>query len=543
MNQELVDALWKSISSVYPSLILFIVGMIVLIWGLGSGTATSRWLPGLSFLGLLVSAAAGVSMLGIHMMEPDAIPETYFGGGIVADNFAGYVCIILAIAGMLTIGMSGRYLEEKRIKNGEFYALLLFSISGAMLMAQSFDLVNIFIGLEVLSVALYILAGFARRELRSEEAAVKYFLLGAFASGFLLFGTSLVYGAVGLTAKANGIIADGFSYTNFVVMGQVLRESAHSVYPLATSPIFVVGIALIVVGLGFKAAIVPFHSYAPDVYEGSPTPVTAFMSAGAKIGAFAAFVRLFHLLLNDQSSEIFRVTLWVLALATMLVGNVMAVRQTNIKRMLAYSSIAHAGYILTGVLAEGIRSGMFFGSQAVVYYLFVYTLMNLGAFAVVIWLGRDGGEYTQIKDYAGLAKTNPLAAAVMMVFMLSLAGIPPTAGFVGKLYLFTAAAQANQWLLVAVGLVVSAIGVFYYLNIIIQMYLREPEHGFEGARGRGAQLTAILAAVATVVLGVVPNLVVPPRPQTVGAPTLPVATAPAARSGEAPVEPSAPTNP
>lgn len=511
MPESIIYALFDSLKATAAPLVTLIVGMIALLLDVGPGaTARRRILPWVCGIGLVGAAAIGFFRQGSPRLDYDTWPPTFFGGGIVADEFAGYACTVMAMAALLTIGMSGRYLEEKHLNNGEFYALLLFSTAGGMLMAQSFDLVNVFLGLEVLSVALYILAGFARRERRSEEAAVKYFLLGAFASGFLLFGIALVYGSVGIAVKANGITLKNDSYTNLYNIGYALKESAGTLFPLVKSPVFITGISLIVVGLGFKAAVVPFHSYAPDVYEGSPTPVTAFMSAGAKIGAFTAFVRLFQILLNADGAETFRAVLWILAILTMVVGNVMAVRQTNIKRLLAYSSIAHAGYILVGVLASGFRETQLVAGQAVLYYLFVYTFMNLGAFALVVWLGRDGGEYQNISDYAGLARRNPLAAGLMLIFLLSLAGIPPTAGFVGKLYLFMSAVQAGQGVLAAIGLVVSAIGLVYYLNLVVQMYLREPEHDFAGAREGGARATAIIAAVATLVFGLFPTLLIKP---------------------------------
>ncbi len=512
---------FEGIRAIAAPLITAVLGMIVLMMDLGEGAEAARRrqsLPTISIVGLIMTGLVALvgstasQMMALSGQESNA----FFGHGMVADGFGGLFCIVLCIVAAFAIGMSGRYLEERGINHGEFYALILFSTSGGMLMAQANDLINVFLGLEVLSVALYILSGFARRDRRSEESAAKYFLLGAFASGFLLYGTALIYGAVGIAIKTLGVRLDtgANSYTNFEVISQVLRESAQHGTPLVSSTLFVTGIALLIVGLGFKASIVPFHAYAPDVYEGAPTPVTAFMSAGAKIGAFAVLARLFHVLLSADSSEPFRIILWVLAAATMIVGNVMAVRQTNIKRMLAYSSIAHAGYILVGVLASCVPEASQYADQAILYYLFVYTFMNLGAFALVIWLGRDGREYTNISDYAGLAKKQPLAALAMTVFMLSLAGIPPAAGFLGKLYLFMSAVQAGQVVLAVIGLVVSAIGVFYYLNIIVQMYFKESENSdtFLRVRDGGARLVALLAAAITLLFGLVPNPLFKPRP-------------------------------
>lgn len=487
-------------------IIVIVLGMVVLLLDLGASDARRRaMLPLLSLLGLFIAAVASYPLTLLETLPATVGPATYFGGGMVGDQFGGLFCIVLCVIAALAIAMSGRFLEEKHLNHGEYYALILFATAGSMLMALSFDLVNIFIGLEILSVALYILSGFMRRDLRSEEAAVKYFLLGAFASGFLLFGIALIYGAVGLSSNVNSIVFESReSFTNLFAIGQVLRQSAGGAMPLMTSPVFVAGVALLIVGLGFKAAIVPFHSYAPDVYEGAPTPVTAFMSAGAKAGAFAAFVRVCMFILPVEGSEPFRAVLWGLAAATMIVGNVLAVRQSNIKRMLAYSSIAHAGYILVGVLASSNPASGALARGAILYYMFAYTFMNLGAFALVVWLSRAGREYTQISDYAGLSRRQPLAAAVMAVFMLSLAGIPPAAGFFGKLYLFLAAVQTGLVGLAALGLVVSVIGVYYYLNIIVAMYFRQPEHDFASARKGGAMVAACVAAIGTLVLGVMP---------------------------------------
>ena len=485
-------------------LFIILLGMVVLLLDLGEGAGgvrRRRLLSPVSILGLIGAAVIAARNSGLS--------DTFFGGGMIADNFAALFAIVLCLVAALAILMSDGYLAERGMQQGEYYALILFATSGAMLMAQSHDLVNVFVGLEVLSVALYILSGFARRERKSEESAVKYFLLGAFASGFLLYGTALVYGAVGLTAHALGVAISGPSYTNFAVIGEVLTASGGTATPLVASPIFVAGVAFLIVGLGFKAAIVPFHSYAPDVYEGAPTPVAAFMSVAAKVGAFAALIRLLGVLAGAGATGPFHAVLWGLAVATMVVGNVLAVRQTNIKRMLAYSSIAHAGYILVGVVASLNPATANLAQEAVRYYLFAYTFMNLGAFALVVWLGRAGTEWADIRDYAGLGRRNPLAAFAMTVFMLSLAGIPPTAGFLGKLYVFLSAIQAHEPVLACIGLVVSAIGVFYYLNIIVTMYFREPVNDFAGARAGGGKWAALLCAAATIVFGIVPSAVLP----------------------------------
>lgn len=520
--------------SLAAPIVTIVFGMVVLLLGLAASTPAKRQImPVISLLGLFFAGVVSIPLLGQGQAAFDVEPiGLYFGRGMIGDRFGGLFCILLALAAALAIGMAGRFLEEKHLNNSEFYALVLFSTSGAMMMALSYDLVNVFIGLEILSVALYILSGFARRERRSEESAVKYFLLGAFASGFLLYGIALIYGAVGLAVQSRGLLINGASLTNFDTIAEVLRDgvtrSGGTSFLLA-SPLFIAGVALVIVGLGFKAALVPFHFYAPDVYEGAPTPVTALMSVVAKAGAFAALIRFLMVIENGGDGfGPFHGVLWGLALATMLVGNILAVRQVNIKRMLAYSSIAHAGYLLVGILAVGSRSaGSGLAQSAVLFYLFAYTLMNVGAFAVVVWLGRnnrEGGEYLLIRDYAGLAQKQPLAALAMSVFMLSLAGIPLTAGFLGKLYLFLGAIRGDESLLAALGLVISAIGVFYYLNIIASMYFREPvsDTAFANVQGGGAKNVALLCALGTIVLGVAPIGI------------LPNATGPLPRSSERP---------
>ena len=502
-------------------IVTIVFGMVVLLLGLGASTPAKRQiLPLISILGLVAAGVVSATLLAQTQVAYDVTPVgLYFGRGMIGDSFGGWFCLLLCLVAAFAISMAGRFLEEKHLNNSEFYALLLFSTSGAMMMALSYDLVNVFVGLEILSVALYILSGFARREKRSEESAVKYFLLGAFASGFLLYGIALVYGAVGLTIQQAGIPLTGPSLTNFDTISEVLRSGVNAsggASALLYSPLFIAGVALVIVGLGFKAALVPFHFYAPDVYEGAPTPVTAFMSVAAKAGAFAALIRFLMVLLNGAPGfGPFRGALWGLALATMLVGNILAVRQSNLKRMLAYSSIAHAGYILVGILALGIGNASHgLAQNAIIFYLFTYTLMNMGAFAVIVWLGRSNntsGEYLLIRDYAGLGRKQPLAALVMSVSMLSLAGIPLTAGFLGKLYLFLGAIRGGEPILAALGLVISAIGVFYYLNIIASMYFREPLHdaAFDEVRGGGAKNVALLCAAGTIILGVAPIGVLP----------------------------------
>ena len=469
-----------------PLLLVVLTGMAVLMVDLALPRDRKSWCVGVSLFGLLLSWIACWSLWHTG--------KTGFGGTVIADDFALAFQLILVVVAGLSILLSERYIQQKGINHGEYYALLLFSTSGAMLMATSRELITIFIGLEVLSIALYVLSGFARTEARSEESAMKYFLLGSFSSGFFLYGIALVYGGTGTTRL------------------DALSNAALVPHAALTSLYAVAGFALLLIGLGFKAAIVPFHSWTPDVYEGAPTSVTAFMSAGAKAGAFAALIRVAIVLL--PLSAIFHDIIWVLALLTMTVGNVVAIVQTNIKRMLAYSSIAHAGYILVGLLAGSsgyanthpeVRTEAYAG---ILFYVLAYTFMNLGAFGILILLARRGDELNTIEDLQGLASAQPWAAALMALFMFSLGGVPPAAGFFGKFYVFIAAVHAGQYALAAIGLVVSVIGAAYYLRIVYTMYFLPAKREFPAQVWRfapGADVALVLSAMLTLLLGVLPG--------------------------------------
>lgn len=393
------------------------------------------------------------------------------------DPFSALVSGLLSLAGILTVALSIAYLDELRINHGEYYALVLLSIAGMMVLVSSIDLIPLFVGFELMSLPVYVLAGFDRRKLRSNEAALKYFLIGAFASAVMLYGMAFLYGATGST---------GF---------EEIRNAYDSGDPLA-----VVGIGFLVVGFAFKVASVPFHQWAPDVYEGAPSVVTAFMSVAVKAAAFAAFARVIVASLGAEAKTLTDVV-WVLAAASMIVGNVMAVIQNNVKRMLAYSSIAHAGYVLVGFAAGGSA-----GFAAVVFYLFAYTFMNLGAFGVVVTLAHRGADCERIDSFAGLARSRPGLAAMMTIFMLSLAGIPGTVGFIAKFNVFFAAVRSGMIGLSIVVVVTSVVSVFYYLRIPIAMYMREP--GIQRPRLRidSAEAIALFAcALAVLFFGFFPN--------------------------------------
>lgn len=433
---------------------------------------------------------AWVAIVGLALAFVDCVflyggKQSSFGGTFVADNFALYFNFILLFAAALTILLSVRFPSTETLNSGDYYALLLFGTAGMLLVSQAADLVLLFIGIETLSIALYILAGYTRSKAVSEEAALKYFLMGAFAFGFLLYGTALLYGASGSTNYAKIAVALGPGST------------------ATTMHLGIIGMGMLLVGFGFKLAFVPFHQWTPDVYDGAPTPVTAFMSVATKVAVFAGLLRVLESALAPLTPQWFSV-LWALAVLTMIVGNLVAVVQSNIKRMLAYSSIAQAGYVLVGTISGGAD-----GQSSTMFYLLVYTLMNLGAFAVVAALAQRGEEALDIQDYSGLSERQPLLAGLMALFMLSLAGLPLTAGFIGKLYLFVAAVEAGHPELVVVGVLTSAVSAFYYLRIIVLMYFRQAAEGAPALPRLGVAVGALLgiAAVGTLLFGIVPGLI------------------------------------
>ncbi|MEM7409512.1 MAG: NADH-quinone oxidoreductase subunit N [Myxococcota bacterium] len=393
------------------------------------------------------------------------------------DRYSALFTGVLGLAALLSCALSMHYLDELRIHHGEFYALVLFSTAGMMLLVAAVDLLPVFLGLELMSIPIYVLAGFDRGRLRSNESALKYFLLGSFATAVMLYGMALLYGAAG--------------GTGFVE----IRSAMEGGGTLAT-----LGLALLVVGFAFKVSSVPFHQWTPDVYEGAPSAVTAFMSVTVKLAAFAALLRILVVGIGG-AGEVLGPVLWVMAALTMLVGNLMAVIQENVKRMLAYSSIAHAGYLLIGFVAGTAQA-----QAAIVFYLVSYVFMNLGAFGVVVALAHRGRECEHLDDFTGLAHTRPGLAALMALFLLSLAGIPGTAGFMAKWQLFTAAVSTGHLVLALIGVLMSVVSVYYYLRIAVRMYMHEPgEAPPRVALGSGEALVLTVCSVAVVYLGVFPN--------------------------------------
>ncbi len=428
-------------------------------------------------------------------------PATAFQQMIVLDDFALFFNAIFCVTAALVLLLSVGYLQRQGVEAGEYYVLVLFAAVGMMVMASAVDLLVIFLGLELMSLSLYVLAGFFRTRATGNESAMKYFLLGAFASGFFLYGIALLYGATGTT--------------NLGRLGAVLRASGAGPEPLVLA-----GLALLLVGFGFKASAVPFHQWAPDVYEGAPTAVAALIATGSKAAAFAALLRVLVTMRPLQPDWV--TLLWLIAALTMTVGNVVALVQQNLKRMLAYSSIAHVGYMLVGVTA-----GLELGSAAVLYYLVVYSFATVGAFGVILLVEREGPEGSgapeaagrrhrdqmpeeavDLASYGGLAARYPILALVLTVCLLSLIGLPPTAGFVGKFYLFSAAIRGGFVWLAVIAVLNAVVAAYYYLRLIVYMYMRDPETGgVRVALTPAAGIALALAVWATFHLGLLPGSV------------------------------------
>ncbi len=462
-----------------PEIVLSVVGFILLVAGVAWGKSGIR--------AMLLTGVGGLALTVLLVWlvaRPDGEPRTILGDMLVIDGFGFYFKLLLAAASAIALLMSAGYLERSRYGAGEYVSLVLFATAGMFVMVSAANLASLYVGLELMALSVYVLVGYFKLEHKSNEGAVKYFVLGALSSGVLLYGISLLYGALGtldLTAIRSGLAAapDG----DLLVM---------------------LGILLVGFGMLFKVAAVPFHVWTPDAYEGAPTPVTAFMSVGPKAAAFAIFLRLFAGTFAPEADQ-WRVVLIVAAALTMVYGNVAALTQTNVKRMLAYSSIAHAGYALMGLAAVSAM-----GTWSVLMYMLVYAFMNLGAFGFVILLETRGYAGETIDDYAGLARRYPAAAAGMLLFLLSLTGIPPTAGFMGKLYLFAAAIQAGYAWLAVVGLLMSAVSLYYYFRLVVQMYLKDGPEDQPAPLARDRWLEAMLGvcAVVTLAIGVWPAPVV-----------------------------------
>jgi NADH-quinone oxidoreductase subunit N len=452
-----------------PELVLTAGALLVLV----ADVLLPRGSRGLVWLTVGVLGATLVSLLPFSQAQVEVSSSL-----IAVDGFAFFFKLLFLISAIFTVLMSVRYLEIEGASPGEYYFLILCSTLGMSIMAGGIDLIASFIGLETMAVSFYILAGFIKPNQRSNEAAVKYFLLGAFSLGILLYGMSLLYGLSGTTNMR--VMASAF-------VGQ------------QQDPLLILAVILVIAGMGFKIAAVPFHAWAPDVYEGAPTPVTAFLSVGSKAASFAMLLRICLEALPAMSVD-WRLLLEVLAIVTMTVGNLAALTQSNLKRMLAYSSIAHAGYLLIGLVAGTPR-----GVAAMMIYLFVYAFMQLGAFAVIVMMRRRDLVGDDLKDFSGLCFRQPFAAFAMLIFMLSLGGIPPTAGFMGKLWLFGAAIESGYVWLAVIGVLNSAVSLYYYVRVVVFMYLRKDTTGSEPTMSPALAATIGVAVVATILLGVYPR--------------------------------------
>lgn len=433
------------------------------------------WTAALAAIGILLSLGftiASPSLTGQASLQPAP-----FGGMIILDGFAIFMNILVLVSGLIGIALAYDYLKRMGYERGEYYVLLLFTMLGMMLMAQAADLIVVFLSLELLSIPLYILSGFALPRAESEEAALKYFLLGAFSTGFVVYGVALVFGATGTTSLA-GVLAHVNNNPIFLMM-------------------LLLGAGLILIGLGFKVAAVPFHMWTPDVYQGAPSPIVAFMAVGAKIGGFAALLRVFITAFPMLSVDLTPV-IWTLAAITMLLGNFLAIVQSNIKRLLAYSSISHAGYILMALVPFGQKSVSPDGIAAALFYLLAYALTNFTAWAVVIAMEKAEGQGLQLDDYAGLGSKYPALAAAMAIAMFSFTGVPPTVGFMGKFFLFRSTLEGGFIGLAIIGVITSLISAYYYLRVVVIMYMRE---GNPVVRSETwLNITAVVSAVGTVAL-------------------------------------------
>jgi NADH-quinone oxidoreductase subunit N len=445
-------------------------------------------IAGLGLIGLAGAAAASVFLWNSWT---DQTPDAF--GVIRADNFALFINIILCIVGVLTMLFSHEIVEREHIPPGEYYALTLFAICGMMMMAAATDLLVIFIALEILSLSVYVLTAIRRDSAAGAEAGFKYFLLGAFSSAFFLYGIAFTF-ALSSAMQFDGVAGS----TGLDDVARMFR--VQSIDTPQTLKLLAVG--LLAVGFAFKVSAVPFHMWTPDAYEGAPTIVTAFMSTGVKAAAFAAFVRVFLWPLEPMQAEWVPV-LSVIAAATMILGTVVGVVQTNVKRMLAYSSIAHAGYLMLGIIANSPTNAN--GKAAVLFYLLTYAVSNLGALGIVALLGTAQHQHDELRDFAGLARSRPGLAALMTVFLLSLGGFPPLAGFIGKWYIFSAAVQEQYYWLAIIGVLTSVVSVFFYLRIVVMMYMTE---GADVVRPRvpaTAMAGLALATAAVFYLGVLPT--------------------------------------
>jgi NADH-quinone oxidoreductase subunit N len=465
----------SAFDAVIPVICVTLAGLFAMLAEAFRAKGEKMPIGGLAIIGLVGAGVASVLLWNRN---------TSSFGVVTADNFSLFVNLVLVVIGILTVLVSEPTLERDGLPAGEYYALVLFAIVGMMLMAQAVELLLLFLALETMSIAVYVLTGLRRDQANATEAAFKYFLLGAFASSFFLYGIAFIYGVTGTThlERAGAAIA------------------AQS---MGDSPMLLLAVGLLVVGFGFKVAAVPFHMWSPDAYEGAPAVVTGFMSAGVKAAAVAAFARVFLSALGPLVDD-WTPVLWLIAAATMIVGTVVGVSQTSIKRMLAYSSIAHAGYLLVAIIAAND-----IGKASLLFYLAAYAVTNVGAFGIIALLGSRDQANDELRDYAGLGRTHPGIAVLMTIFLLSLGGFPPTAGFIAKWYTFSAAVSQGYYWLAIIGVLSSVVSVYFYLRIVVMMYMSERDARPVPPPVRGVAMAALIASVIAVLyLGVLPAQVI-----------------------------------
>jgi NADH-quinone oxidoreductase subunit N len=464
-----------SFHAIVPVLVVALGGLVVLL-----AESFRRRDERMQFAPLPLIPLAGAALTSVFLWDRQA---TSFGV-VIADNFALFVNLVLVAVGVLTVVFSAETVERDGLPAGEYYALVLLSIVGMMLMVQATDLLLLFLALETMSIGVYVLTGIRRDQVQSTEAAFKYFLLGAFASSFFLYGIAFLYGLAGSTSLDR-------------IGAAVAAQS------MSDNPMILLAVALLIVGFGFKVAAVPFHMWSPDAYDGAPAVVTGFMSTGVKAAAVAAFARVFLSALEPMIDN-WAPVLWAVAAATMILGTVLGVAQTSLKRMLAYSSIAHGGYLLVGLVA-----GSDVGKAAILYYLAAYAFTNLGAFGVIALVGSRERANDDLRDYAGLWHTHPGLATLMAIFLLSLGGFPPTAGFIAKWYVFSAAVGSDDYGLAIIGVLTSVVSVFFYLRIVVMMYMSERDTRPVPARLTRVAFAGLALSLAGILyLGILPAAVI-----------------------------------
>jgi NADH-quinone oxidoreductase subunit N len=458
-----------------PEIILTLAGLAIMFFAALQKQESRGFFFGLTAVALVAALGGTIIAGGDH--------GPAFNNMLVIDGFATFFRVLVIAVGLLTLLASSHYLKTERANSAEYYALVLFSIAGQSILAAANELIMVFIGIEISSIASYILAGYLRDDKRNNESALKYFLLGSFATAFLLYGVAWIYGITGTTNLTE------------IRKALLTPEVASSMVMVGTAA------ALIFVGFAFKVSAAPFQVWAPDVYQGAPAPVSAFMSAGPKAAAFAVFLRVYITAFGPIANR-WEPFVWGSAILTMVIGNFAALTQTNIKRLLAYSSIAHAGYVMVAITAHSE-----IGTAAAMFYLAAYAFMNVGAFAVVTYFARQGEKYVNVEDLAGLGARQPMIAAMMTIFLLSLIGVPLTGGFFGKFYIFKAALDSNLVWLTVIGLLNSAVAAYYYLRIIVVMYFQEPGEAADSAPPvtSGLRVAILASAAGTLFLGIFPG--------------------------------------